>query len=100
MVDRIVMDELIGMDVEISRSSRRELIGLKGRVIDETLKILRIEIKDTGREIAVPKKFCVFRFKAGNRVVDVDGRDILFRPEDRIKKYWKKFSMKKRWKHG
>ena len=92
-VDRIVMDELIGLDVEVIKSSRRELIGLKGVIVDETLNTLKIEAG--GREILVPKAVCIFRLKTKGGSADVDGRDILFRPEDRIKKYWKNFSPKK-----
>lgn len=86
-MDRLVMDELIGLEVKIIKSTRRELIGLKGRVIDETLNTLIIE--SGGKERKVPKGQCVFRFEGGH---DIDGRDLLYRPEDRIKKYWKDFA--------
>jgi len=81
------MDELIGLDVEITKSTRRELIGLRGKVIDETLNTFVIETSD--KERTVPKKFCVFRFGGEHTI---DGRNLLYRPEDRIKKYWKDFA--------
>jgi ribonuclease P protein subunit POP4 len=88
-MDRLVMDELIGLDVKIIKSTRRELIGLKGTIIDETLNTFTIEVGS--KEKVIPKKQCVFRFyKDGEH--DIDGRDLVYRPEDRIKKYWKDFA--------
>jgi len=81
------MDELIGLNVRIIKSTRRELIGLSGRVIDETLNTFVIE--SDSKEKIVPKKECIFRFEEKH---DMDGRDLLYRPEDRIKKYWKDFA--------
>lgn len=87
-MDKIVMAELIGLDVKIIKSTSRNLTGLKGTVIDETLKTFIIE--SGGKEKTVPKEQCVFRFyKDGEH--DVDGRSLAYRPEDRIKKYWKDF---------
>jgi ribonuclease P protein subunit POP4 len=86
-MDELVMDELMGLDVKIIKSIRRELIGLEGRVIDETLNTFVIE--SGGKEKIVPKGLCVFRFEGRH---DIDGRDLLYRPEDRIKKYWKEFA--------
>jgi ribonuclease P protein subunit POP4 len=91
MLPKLVMEELIGLDVEIIKSVRKELIGLKGKIVDETLNTFVIETKKGEKK--VPKACCVFRF--GD--TDIDGGDLLFRPEDRIKKYWLKFQRKK---HG
>ena len=88
-MDKLVMAELIGLDVKIIKSIRRELIGLKGTVVDETLNTFVIEVDS--REKVVPKKLCVFRFHTDEGQHDIDGRDLSYRPEDRIKKYWKDF---------
>ncbi len=86
----IVMGELIGRDIQIIRCTQKSLIGIKGTIIDETLKIL---VVDTGeKELKVPKKDCVFRFKTDNREIDVDGKKLSYRPEDRIKKHWRKYN--------
>ena len=89
----ILMGELIGTKVEIIKSTRRELIGTYGDIVDETMNTFTIKCKAGGREneIVIPKKFCVFRFHRKNEYVDVDGKRLMFRPEDRIKKYWRKF---------
>jgi ribonuclease P protein subunit POP4 len=86
----ILMGELIGRRAEVVSSTRRELEGLEGLVVDETLNTLVLEAG--GRERRVPKAQCVFRFGG----VTVDGRQLLFRPEDRIKKHWRKWHGKMR----
>ena len=89
----ILMGELIGKKVEIMKSTRRELIGVKGEIVDETMNTFVVERKTQNKvkEITVPKRFCVFRFHKKNMHVDVNGKRLMFRPEDRIKKYWRKF---------
>jgi len=88
-MDRLVMDELIGLEVKIIKSTRRELIGLRGTIIDETLNTFAIEVGS--KERVVSKKLCVFRFYSDGEH-DIDGRVLVYRPEDRIKKYWKDFA--------
>lgn len=63
--------------------------GLRGRegvVVDETQKMLALE--EGGRVIKVPKALCVFRFVLPDgEEVEVDGRKIVMRPEERVKIY-------------
>ncbi|MCU0859816.1 MAG: ribonuclease P protein subunit [Thermoplasmata archaeon] len=76
--------EFIGLEVEVLASTCDGYVGLKGRVVDETRNMLTVETG--GRERAVPKDCCEFRFVEGGRAHVVSGKDIRFRPEDRIKK--------------
>lgn len=85
----ILMDELIGLEIEIVKSMHREWIGKRGKVVDETMRTFTIETAEG--EIKVPKKDCVFRFHRGEKTEDVDGKELEFRPEERIKKHWRKF---------
>ncbi len=79
----LVKHELIGLQVEVISASDPTLVGLKGRIVDETRNTLTIE--GSGRERMIPKRGSVFRFEVGGKV-DVEGERILFRPEDRIKR--------------
>ncbi|HEV8595734.1 MAG TPA: ribonuclease P protein component 1 [Thermoplasmata archaeon] len=75
--------ELIGLGVQVSGSTDPSLVGLRGTVRDETRNTLVVE---TARgEKRVPKQGTTFTFEVagGTRVA---GDDLLFRPEDRIKK--------------
>lgn len=76
--------ELIGLDVEIVSSTHPGYIGLRGRVVDETRRMLMIE--SDGVERKVPKATCVFEFDDQGRKERVKGADIEFRPEDRVKR--------------
>jgi ribonuclease P protein subunit POP4 len=80
----ILRHELIGLDVEITGSSDPTLKDLKGRIVDETKKTLKIEACDS-RKI-IPKNICTFRFKLESDLVEVSGKALLGRPQDRIKK--------------
>ena len=81
----LLLSTFIGLEVEVSNSSQRELIGLKGTVVDETKNLIIIE-KD-GREVKVPKVSATFRFTLDNgEKVDVLGKKIAFRPHERPKK--------------
>jgi ribonuclease P protein subunit POP4 len=78
-----IRDEFIGEQVEIIKSSNRQLLGLTGKIVDETRDSLKILVNKTNfREFKmVFKKGNVFRI--GN--LTVDGNKIGKRPEDRIK---------------
>jgi ribonuclease P protein subunit POP4 len=76
--------ELIGLEAEVLESTCDQYLGIKGKVVDETRNTLTIE--QDGREKMVPKDCCKFRFVEGLATHIVSGKEIKFRPEDRIKK--------------
>lgn len=83
--ENLVRHELIGLKIKIVEDSDKKLAGLAGKVIDETRNMLVIEKAD-GSEISIAKETGVFSFQVGSAWVRVDGRIIVGRPEDRIKK--------------
>lgn len=82
----LTQHELIGFEVEVVEASHRGYVGLKGKVIDETKNMLVIESNE--KEKKIPKLNTVFKFKISQeeKEVTVRGSNLLFRPEDRIKK--------------
>lgn len=80
----ILQHELIGLDCEVVDAENKSQVGIKGRVIDETMKTVVLETK-SNRKI-VPKKNSTLRVKLENATVDISGDALLARPEDRIKK--------------
>ena len=115
----IFYHELIGLELKVVDSSNPSLIGLCGTVIDETKKTLLIEVKsevqneipagindDEGsenlssnqgnfnfiyKEKLIQKDVSVFQFKVPDgTIVEIDGKILLNRPEDRIKRRYKK----------
>ena len=75
--------ELIGLSCKVCDSSCKGLIGLEGKVVDETKNVLVVRTKLGERKI--PKSASVFVFE-GHPELPVKGDWICFRPEDRTKK--------------
>lgn len=75
--------ELIGLDVEVVTATDPTQQRLRGRIVDETRNTLVLEVR--GDEKRIPKRGSRFRFEIQGGV-EVDGDEIRFRPEDRVKK--------------
>jgi ribonuclease P protein subunit POP4 len=75
--------ELIGLEVEVLHSTDPSQTHVRGRVVDETRNTLVLEIQ--GDEKRIPKHGSRFRFEIQGGL-EVDGEEIRFRPEDRVKK--------------
>lgn len=81
----IVKHELCGLSVKITKSTDPTQKGLRGRVIDETYNTIKVETKK-GEKI-IPKTNTIFIFTLPNKTkVEVEGKMLIGRPEDRIKK--------------
>ena len=50
----ILYSTFIGLEIEITNSSQRELVGLKGKVVDETKNLIIVE-KSDGKEVKIPE---------------------------------------------
>lgn len=81
----ILLHELIGLQCEVIEAANKDQIGIKGKIIDETLKTINISDK------RVFKTGSVFRVLLNGKRVDIDGNYLVARPEDRIKKKLKKW---------
>jgi ribonuclease P protein subunit POP4 len=76
--------EFIGLDLRISKSHNHQLVGMRGRVIDETKNTL--VLRQESKIIRIPKDIVHLNMSLPfNKMIEVDGRSIVARPEDRIK---------------
>ncbi len=75
--------ELIGLQVQVLRATDPGQVHVNGRVVDETRNLLVIE--SGGVEKRIPKQGARFRFEVQGGI-EVEGDEIRFRPEDRVKK--------------
>jgi ribonuclease P protein subunit POP4 len=73
--------EFIGLDVVVLSPP---FSGYSGRVVDETKNTFTIS--SAGTERMVPKPGNEFRFTCEGEYMDIKGKEIQHRPEDRIKK--------------
>jgi ribonuclease P protein subunit POP4 len=81
----IIRCEFIGTEAKIAKSRNRHYIGIRGKIIDETRNTFTILHEDKKKKII--KDFSVFHFKfSDGTVVEIDGKLLVGRPEDRLKK--------------
>lgn len=81
----IIRCELIGTDVQIAGSSHHGNVGMSGKVVDESRNTFTILCK--GKRKTIVKDSSVFRFEFSDRtVVEINGRLLAGRPENRLKK--------------
>lgn len=94
----IIHHEIIGLDTKVADSTNKSLIGIEGRIVDETKNILTVQTDV--QEKKIPKSCSSFIFTIpsveGKRylplTIKVNGRLLLLQPENRIQtKFKKKF---------
>jgi len=75
---------LIGLKVKVVRSSNPHYL-IEGKIVDETKNMLLFKIDE--KEKRIPKRSSIFKFYLpDNGAVEVNGKLLLGRPEERIKK--------------
>lgn len=83
--ENLARHELIGLQAKVLNSSEPSMLGVHGRVVDETKEVVKIVYH--GEAKSVPKSTSVFLFSLpGGEEVKVEGKEIVGRPEDRIRK--------------
>jgi ribonuclease P protein subunit POP4 len=87
----IIRYEFIGTGAEITRSPHGGYVGLGGIVVGETRNTFTLISE--GQTKSVIKELAVFNFQFGDgTVAEIDGKLLVGRPEDRLKK-----SIKRLW---
>ncbi len=89
--ENIVRHELIGLKAKVTCSTDNDNVNLEGRVVDETRNMLVIETKDGERKMAKEQNVFSFYLPDSKKWVRIDGKIIVARPEDRIKKKFGKW---------
>ena len=85
----LVHHEFIGLKVHATNKKDKSL-NLQGTIIDETKNTIRIEGEDNTEKM-IPKNGTLFVFELPNgEKIEIDGDILSIRPEDRIKKRFKK----------
>ena len=80
----ILKYEFIGTEAEVVDARNKANIGIKGKVVDETKNTFVIETEKGMKRVI--KQNAVFEFRLGKRRVRIDGRLLVGRPEERLKK--------------
>jgi ribonuclease P protein subunit POP4 len=81
----ILQHEFIGLKAKVMRSSNPSCVGISGRVVDETQKTFTILHKEKEKIIVKETSVLHFALPDGS-LIEVDGKVLVGRPEDRVKK--------------
>lgn len=91
--ETVVRHELVGLSTRVAAASNADLVGIEGRVVEETTRTLGIESRrsdgDSGHEKSVPKAGTTFEFRLpgpGADVVTVEGDRLVARPARRTER--------------
>ena len=88
----LVHHEFIGLNVKVINKANKSL-NSNGTVIDETKNTIKIEVEENGNfvEKIFPKVSSIFQFQIPTgEIIEIEGNILSIRPEDRIKKRFKK----------
>ncbi len=81
----IIRHEFIGTKGKIAESPHAGYVGIHGKIIDETKNTFTLLYNDKTRSVI--KNSAIFNFKfSDGTIVKIDGRLLIGRPEDRLKK--------------
>lgn len=80
--ENITRHELIGLEASIVDSNNLQIIGLHGKIIDETKSTFSIETKQGVK--MMPKENSVWKFDLNGVFATVDGNTIAKRSYERI----------------
>jgi len=83
MINPILRMEWLGKIIKIVDSNNHSLIGVEGKIIDETKNTFVIQVKT--KRIKVMKNICVFQIIHKGEEHHINGELLLKRSEDRIK---------------
>lgn len=80
----IVKGEFIGLTIEVTDAKNPSLKGIKGKVIDETK--YTFTITDGQKTKKILKEQITITTKINNKTITIEGKSLVARPEERIKK--------------
>ena len=86
VTSNVVQHEFIGLEAKVVKSLNPDVVGIKGRVVDETRNTFAI-LHNENRKVVI-KDTAVFEFvMPDGTVIEIDGKQVMGRPEDRIRKH-------------
>ena len=76
----IVRHEIVGLSIKIVESKNPSLLGLKGKIIDETKNTITIQTKTSTKKIIKDQ----IKMEIGNKLIE--GKHLVGRPHERTSK--------------
>ncbi len=80
--ENIVLHEMIGLRTEIVNSTNNQIVGLKGTILNETKSMFVLDTENGIKSFS--KKDNDWKFSIKNHDVEINGKILCKRPEDRL----------------
>ena len=80
----VAKNEFIGLPVKVHDAKNKSLIGIEGKIVDETKNTIKIKTKEKTK--TVMKKDVIIDVKIEDKKIRINGEKLVGRPEERIKK--------------
>jgi len=77
--------EFIGTEAKVAKNKNRDCVGIRGKIVDETRNTFTILQEAEKKQIIKESSVFFFKFSDGT-LIEIDGKLLVGRPEDRIKK--------------
>ncbi len=90
-VASVIQGEFIGLNVKVVKSTNTHNVGISGPVVNETRNAIVIRHRNEYKTITKVTSFFQFTLPDGT-IVEIEGKVLVGRPEDRVKK-----SPKRQW---
>jgi len=82
--NELLKHELVGLNANVVDSENKALVGMKGKIVDETRNMLTIDYD--GKLKRLIKSQVILQLSYKGHAYEVNGKMLVNRPEDRIKK--------------
>lgn len=82
--NEVLKHELIGLKAKVVSAENKSLVGINGKIVDETRNMISIDDDSKIRKIA--KSQVILQVDYRGHIYEINGKIIVNRPEDRIKK--------------
>ncbi len=83
----LLRHELIGLEARVMNSPDPTLLGTSGKIVDETRNMLMVEQGEKVRKISKSNSTFLITLPEGDKVT-VDGKKLVGRPEERVRRKW------------
>jgi ribonuclease P protein subunit POP4 len=81
--DNITSHELIGLQVQLTVSNNAQIIGLNGKIVDETKFMFALNTKNGIKRLA--KSANRWKFELDGKEIELDGAKLTRRPYERMR---------------
>jgi ribonuclease P protein subunit POP4 len=85
----IIREEFVGTTSIVASSPQSGYVGIRGEVVGETRNTFTIQQQGTAKRVVKDQAVFQFQFSDGT-VVEIDGKLLMGKPEDRLKKQVKR----------